>query len=282
MSRVITCAATVFFAMASVSSAQDVRSTVGPLEQSAKPSSPENPIPRRTASAQPVLPPELRPPATRAMVRLQVTLDTNGRIGEVRGLAEPLVEFGPGAAAVDEKTRRTIADVVVRSAAEALRHWAYEAPTAPITFHVLFTFYAAPEPTAIQQDPSPLSLPARGTGAFPGIPPPWPAAEGAVRVGANVPAPRQTKNVRAEYPQEAQRRRVGGAVMLEALIGPDGQVKDVRVVRSSPLFDQAAIDAVRKWEYEPTLIDGKAVSVVTTVILTFTLQKASRAKADPN
>ena len=56
MLRVIACAAVIFLGTAFVS-AQEVRSTVGPLEKSAKPSSPENPIPKRTASAQPVTPP---------------------------------------------------------------------------------------------------------------------------------------------------------------------------------------------------------------------------------
>src|SRR5688500_7231999 len=59
---------------------------------------------------------------------------------------------------------------------------------APITFHVLFTFFVAPEPTAVQQDPTPLTslLPARGSGAFPAATP-WPAAEGARRQRAPAP-----------------------------------------------------------------------------------------------
>ena len=272
MLRVIACAAVFFLGTAFVS-AQEVRSTVGPLEKSAKPSSPENPIPKRTASAQPVTPPEFRPPATRGTVRLQVTLNSEGRIGEIRGLGDPLVQFGPGPA-VDEKTRRTMNDAIVRSAAEALRHWAYEAPAEPITFHVVFTYYVAPEPTAVQQDPSPLaSVTGRGAGAFPPTPP-WPAAEGAYRAGpgGRVPPLRQTKNVRAQYPDEAQRRRIGGAVMLEALIGPVGMVKDVRVIQSTPLLDEAAMYAVRQWEFEPTVIDGKAVSVVMTTTVTFNIR----------
>jgi TonB family protein len=206
-------------------------------------------------------------------VRLQVTLNTKGRIGEIRQLGEPVIQFNPGTGiGVDEKTRRAMADAIVRSAAEALQHWAYDAPAAPITFHVLFTFFTAPEPTAVQQDPSPATaVPARSEATL--IPPtPWPAAEGAFRVGPNLPAPRRTKNVRPDFPEEAQRRRVGGAVGLELLIGPDGRVKDVRVVRSSPLFDEAAMDAARKWEYEPPLIDGKAVSVVLSVTVTFNLR----------
>ena len=60
--------------------------------------------------------------------------------------------------------------------------------------------------------------------------------------------------------------------MLEALIGPDGKVKDVRVIQSTPPFDEAAMDAVRQWEFEPTQIDGKAVSVVMTTTVTFNIR----------
>ena len=102
--------------------------------------------------------------------------------------------------------------------------------------------------------------------------PQWPAAEGVARVGGSIAPPRRTKDARPDFPDEAQRRRTGGAVLLEVLIGANGKVRDVRVIRSSPLFDKAAMDAVRKWEYEPTRIDGTAVSVVTTVTVTFSIK----------
>jgi|TARA_Y100000031_G_C7944646_1_gene258686 protein TonB len=64
---------------------------------------------------------------------------------------------------------------------------------------------------------------------------------------------------------------VSGVVILEAVIGPDGRVRDVRVLRSAPLLDRAAIAAVRQWEYTPTLLNGVPVPVVMTVTVTFTL-----------
>jgi TonB family protein len=270
MLRAITCAATVFFATTSLS-AQDVRSTVGPLEQSAKPSSPENPIPRRTSAPQArQLDDWRRVPGGRGGVQFQVTLDTSGQIGEIRHVGDPFV-FTAGAS-VDEKTRRAIADGMIKSAADALRRWKYDPPAAPIKFVVVFAFGAASEPSAVQRD----EAPARARGPASVAPPPrqienWPAAEGALRVGGNVRPPRQTKSVRPDFPREAQERRVGGVVVLEALIGPDGKVKDVRVVRSSPLLDRAAMDAVRKWEYEPPLVDGTAVPVVMTITVSFSI-----------
>jgi hypothetical protein len=51
--------------------------------------------------------------------------------------------------------------------------------------------------------------------------------------------------------------------------GSDGTVKDARVLRSIPMLDAAALDAVRQWRYEPTTVDGKSVPVIMTVSLAF-------------
>jgi protein TonB len=73
------------------------------------------------------------------------------------------------------------------------------------------------------------------------------------------------------YPAIAQSARVQGIVILEATIGVDGKVIDAHVLRSIPLLDQAAIDAVRQWEYTPTMLNGAPVPVIMTVTVTFTL-----------
>ena len=66
--------------------------------------------------------------------------------------------------------------------------------------------------------------------------------------------------------------RVSGVVIIEATIGTDGRVKDAKVLRSIPLLDQAALDAVKQWQYSPTLLNGVPVSVIMTVTVNFTLQ----------
>ena len=104
-------------------------------------------------------------------------------------------------------------------------------------------------------------------------PPPPPPSRTAVRIGGSVKAPQQTKKVEPIYPPIAQSARVSGAVILEATIGVDGKVRDVKVLRSLPLLDQAAIDAVRQWEYEPTLLAGVPTPVLMTVTVTFKLQQ---------
>ncbi len=74
------------------------------------------------------------------------------------------------------------------------------------------------------------------------------------------------------YPQIAQSARVQGIVIIEATIDRSGKVTDTRVLKSIPLLDQAALDAVRQWEYEPTLLNGVAVPVIVTVTVNFTLK----------
>jgi len=111
-----------------------------------------------------------------------------------------------------------------------------------------------------------------GSPSGPVTAPPWPAAAGALRVGGSIKPPRQTKNVRPVYPVGAQYDRTGGAVILEVLIGPDGKVKDARVLRSSPVFDKSAVEAVKKWEYEPTVVNGVPVSLTMAVTVSFSIR----------
>ena len=94
---------------------------------------------------------------------------------------------------------------------------------------------------------------------------------GATARPGTVTEPRKTKDVRPVYPIEAQEARIGGYVILEATINPQGKVEDLRVLRSVPVLDRAAVEAVSKWEYTPTLVDGKAVPVVMTVTVTFSI-----------
>ena len=85
-------------------------------------------------------------------------------------------------------------------------------------------------------------------------------------------APRKIVNVSPRYPPTAQSARIEGPVVLDAVIDATGRVTDVRVTRSIPLLDQAAIDAVRQWRFTPTLLNGEPVSILLTVTVRFTLQ----------
>lgn len=92
------------------------------------------------------------------------------------------------------------------------------------------------------------------------------------------PAPVRTNAVRKkyvapEYPVLAERRQIEGRVELELTIDTTGKVKDVAVRRAEPrdTFDRAAIEAVRKWEYQPAQVDGEPVETRTLVAIDFNL-----------
>ena len=92
----------------------------------------------------------------------------------------------------------------------------------------------------------------------------------AVKVGGAIKPPTKIKDVPPVYPAIAKSARVSGTVVIEATIGPDGKVIDTRVVKSVPLLDQAALDAVQQWEYSPPLQNGVPVPVVMTITVNFT------------
>ena len=73
------------------------------------------------------------------------------------------------------------------------------------------------------------------------------------------------------YPNEALAAAEQGVVILDILIGEDGSVIEADVVRSIPLLDQAALDAVYQWMYEPTLLYGEPVEIEIEVVINFTL-----------
>jgi TonB family protein len=91
-----------------------------------------------------------------------------------------------------------------------------------------------------------------------------------VRPGGRIMPPKKIKDVQPVYPAIARSAGVSGVVTIEATIGPDGKVVDAKVVRSIPLLDQAALDAVRQWEYLPTMLNGRPVPVLVTVNINFT------------
>ena len=103
-------------------------------------------------------------------------------------------------------------------------------------------------------------------------PPPPHVPAGPVRPGGNVREPQKVRHIAPVYPAIAQTVRVQGVVVIEATIGIDGRVTNARVLRSVSLLDQAAIDAVRQWEFTPTLLNGVPVPVIMTVTVNFTLK----------
>jgi periplasmic protein TonB len=95
-----------------------------------------------------------------------------------------------------------------------------------------------------------------------------------IRVASRVVEANLIHDVPPQYPPEAGRARLEGAVVLMAVIGQDGSVKDVRVESGLPILAQAAIDAVKQWRYKPYLIDGEPVEVDSRITINFTLSGA--------
>ncbi|MGH9404522.1 MAG: energy transducer TonB [Terriglobia bacterium] len=104
-------------------------------------------------------------------------------------------------------------------------------------------------------------------------PPHEPIPAPRIRVGGSVEAARAIYRPMPAYPALARIARVEGLVRLEAVIGKDGAIENLRVVSGHPLLIAAALNAVKQWRYEPTLLDGAPVEVVTEIDVNFTLSE---------
>jgi protein TonB len=110
-----------------------------------------------------------------------------------------------------------------------------------------------------------------GMGTAP--PPPRPRQTGPLRVGGNVQAAKIINRPTPVYPPLARQTRISGTVRLHAIIGKDGTVQQLEVLSGHPLLQQAAMDAVRQWRYQPTLLNGEPVDVDTTIDVIFSLNQ---------
>jgi TonB family protein len=119
-------------------------------------------------------------------------------------------------------------------------------------------------------------------GAGPGSPPPTKGPRSApiarIRVGADVEQAKLIKQPKPIYPPLAKSARVRGDVKLKATIGRDGTIQDLEVLSGHPLLVPSAIQAVQQWVYKPTLVNGEAVEVITTIDVNFQLS----GKRDPS
>jgi protein TonB len=249
-------------AVTSVPAAQELRDRIGPLEEKANPITPENPIPRRTQSVAPSYPPEGRPMGAIATVVLAVTIEEWGCVAEIRRGPEPRLTTAAKLAPT-EAALKTAADAFVREVVAVLRHWQYARPVRPpISFSVSFTFRPNAETTSTQIAAALPPPPAFPVG---------PRSPEPVRVGVISMSPRLVRRVEPVYPTRAMSAGVDGTVVLEARIDATGKVTDAKVLRSIPLLDQAALNAVRQWVYAPTCLNGAGTPLITTVTVSFKL-----------
>jgi periplasmic protein TonB len=115
------------------------------------------------------------------------------------------------------------------------------------------------------------------TAAPPPPPPPVkvekPVTVQRIRVGGNVQQAKLIRQPRPIYPPLAKQARISGVVRLNAIIGKDGTIQNLTVASGHPLLIPAALEAVKQWVYQPTLLNGEPVEVVTQIDVNFTLSQ---------
>ena len=158
----------------------------------------------------------------------------------------------------------------IDACSNALRQWTPTPFADETTARLTFTFRPAPSIIVTVERRA-----KDGTLIYPAATSFSPARSGfnVARVGGDIRTPRKVQNVDPVYPPTALAAGVQGVVILDVTIADDGTVSDAHILRSVPLLDQAALDAVRQWTYEPTLKDGVAIPVRMTVTVNFSLRK---------
>jgi len=140
-----------------------------------------------------------------------------------------------------------------------------------------------PEPDVEPIDPASLAVPGPPmtgvpfgeavVGGEPLPPPPPPRPKDPMPVGGLIQPPKKIVHVAPIYPPIALAAGKPGMVILQAVISEDGSVREVKVLRSDPLFDQAAMDAVKQWRFTTPMLNGQPIPVVMTVTVGFTLNR---------
>jgi TonB family protein len=193
--------------------------------------------PKLVKTVQPVYPEEAKKARVEGVVILQARTDIEGRVKDVMVLRS--------VPALD------------KAAIDAVRAWVYEpliidgeAKEAVFTTTVRFAFSD--------------KKPARPEGEKP--------SPGAEAKTGEVLVPTLIKRVDPVYPEAARKAGIQGIVLLEATTDEQGNVAKVRILKSVPELDQAAVDSLKQWKYEPMIVEGKAKGVVFTVTIKFALK----------
>jgi TonB family protein len=243
----------------------------------------QNPVPRLTRV---VMPQNPAPAPTPLVVALRVTLDEQGRVGEVRAL-------GPGSERYSFYVSRPMGaevlaftpimdrmpprpeeyKVIANAAINAVRQWQYEPPlNGPIVFNVVLGFEPRSEARLLSNGVTTDSGRSDSPPSSRAIPPAaldW--AKGAVRIVDGLDRPVKVKDVAVLYPPIAQSARVQGVVTLDVRIEPDGRVGNAQVIEGPPLLQEPALDGVRQWEFTPTILNGRPAAVRITLTVAFKL-----------
>jgi periplasmic protein TonB len=97
------------------------------------------------------------------------------------------------------------------------------------------------------------------------------APSGPIRVSGGVQMAKLIRQVKPEYPALAKAARIYGVVRLVGVIGKDGTIQNLQLISGHALLARAAMEAVRQWVYQPTLLSGEPVEVIAPIDVNFTL-----------
>ena len=143
-----------------------------------------------------------------------------------------------------------------------------------------------PQPNQSEKDPTPSAAPESASEAPPSVSVEGSSAPDALARLGSAPALRPQlgaaisqgvteasliRRVDPIYPQPARIERLAGSVILDATIGEDGSIHEVKVISGPPLLADAASEAVKKWRYRPSLLDGRPVAVQERITIVFKL-----------
>jgi TonB family protein len=198
-----------------------------------------------------------------------------------------LADEAPLASSAFSRRRQLFYRVVLISREVRMTSGRFVAASAVLALALVATTWTAASAFPLQkveqataaQNPTPPPAPARDIYRNPPPPPPppppkiaWQSPDGAdaIHIGGQIKTPTKIRDVKPEYPAAAQAAGVQGVVIISALLDREGSVEEVHVLRSIPLLDQAAVDAVSQWKFTPVLLNGAAVPVIMTVTVNFT------------
>jgi TonB family protein len=201
---------------------------------------------------------------------------TAARAANVEGTVRLSIAVGKDGTVTDV-TSASGHPLLIPAATEAVRKWAYGPQRAELRLQVEVPFHLDRSTPAQAPQIANSAAPAEeSTSARPTAP-----ASGSLAPRGSIEPARVIYKKPPEYPMMARQMGANGEVQLAVIVGTDGRVKGIRVLRGHPLLVKAAMDAVQQWIYRPTLLNGAPVQNEVRVTLSFVAQPAPQVQADP-
>jgi periplasmic protein TonB len=184
-----------------------------------------------------------------------------------RGLADVFVASAPRAPSSSTNSQHSTFSLLAQQPAQIPNH----VPEGPITDAGPAFGPANGDPGVPGGDPNGLRIPGISIHQPPELKSPAEKPAKPLLVSRGVMEAALINQVQPSYPTPARMMRLSGEVVLHAIIGKDGSVRELQPLGGNPILVQAALAAVRQWRYRPTLLNGEPVEVDTTITVKFVL-----------